>query len=117
MIARTRKGVFGVARKRNGSPRRKQAAATSVLRMGPCASDMAQHDLSRASPPDRNQVAHPATDDQTAGAMAVTQEAVGIEECARIETVAPLPRDELTAMQVTGQRQLEAALARGLPDA
>ena len=81
-MARTRNGVLGEARKKSGTLLRKHPSdrklARSPIRF---LSDMAQDDFPGTPPANRDEIADPAADDQSDRVVAMTEDAVPIEEC------------------------------------
>src|SRR5688572_7643638 len=113
MIPRTRNGVLGVERKNSGRLRRKHRIATRLART----SDMAQHHFALTTPADPQRVTDPAADHQSCRTALMTEEAIGVEDRARKRSVPILAGNELEAMQMPGEDEVIAGVARSLPDA
>lgn len=92
-MARTRKGVLGEARKKSGRLLRKHPSdrklARSPIRFR---SDMAQDYFPGTPPANRYEIADPAADDQPGRFLAMTEDAVPIEERSRQQATTPLAR-------------------------
>src|SRR4029453_4570571 len=112
MTARTRSGVFGVARKKSGRWRSRAPLAITLARQ----LDMAEHDLTRTPPADRHEIADAAADDQSGRTEVVSQETVRIEDGPRKQSISVRPGDHLAAVQVAGQHQVISGKSRRPPN-
>ena len=81
-----------------------------------CASDVAQNNFARTPPANRHQIADAAAHDQTRCAELMAQVVVRVKNCSGKQAVAELERNELAAMQVSGENEVIADASRRLPD-
>ena len=93
-----------------------EALGEGVCRTGQSRSDVAQHDLARTPPANRDEVTHPAADHEPCRITAMTQEAVGVENRTGKQAVSILAGDDLAAVQVSGQDEVVAGMAACSPD-
>src|SRR5688500_4071315 len=77
---------------------------------------MAQYNLARAPPANRQEITHPAADHEPCRTSVTTQEAIGIENRTRIQAVSVCAGDDLAAVQMSGQDQVIAAMMECFPN-
>lgn len=77
----------------------------------------ANHDFARAVPPDRDEVGAAHGDDEGGFSGGAADEIVRIEECAGEQAAAGVETDGLATVQMSGEHEVEVAMAGGFPDA